>query len=83
VLPQFQRFLDRGYDGGGIRVMRLGPKDARLDLVQCAIAESPYFRYALRGVVAAVLQMFCGRVYVQEHQGARAPASMSLRAQWA
>lgn len=85
VLPQLQRFWDRGYDGGGIRVLRLGPKDARLDLVQCGIAESPYFRYALRGVVAAVLQMFCGRVYVQDlaHEAPRAPGSMSLRAQWA
>ena len=89
VLPQFQRFWDRVADGGGVRVSELGPKDARLDLVQCSIAESPYFRYAMRGVVGAVLQMFCSRVYVQETsdpqhpQRARTPGTMSVRAQWA
>jgi hypothetical protein len=84
VLPQLQRFWDRGYDGGGIRVLRLGPKEARIELVQCAIADSPYFRYALRGVVVAVLHMFCSRAYVHElGQAPRASGSMVLRAQWA
>jgi len=44
--------------------------------------DSGYYRNALRGVVQAVLQMFCERNYVQEPALARAPASMSLRAQW-
>jgi hypothetical protein len=97
VLPQLQRFWDRGYDGGGIRVLRLGPKEARIELVQCAIADSSYFRYALRGVVVAVLHMFCSRAYVHEQAlsalagqasalAGRTPkpgGTMALRAQWA
>jgi hypothetical protein len=50
VLPHWQRFWDRGYDGGGLRITKLGPKDARVDVIGCPLCESHYFRHALRGV---------------------------------
>src|SRR5262249_36125222 len=58
-LPHLQRFWERGYDGGGLSVVRLGPKEARVDLVQCSLAESRYFRNAVRGVLLTVVQLFC------------------------
>jgi hypothetical protein len=83
VLPQFQRFWDRGYDGGGIRVLRLGPKEARMDLIQCPLADIRYYRNACRGLAGTVLQLFCQRLYAQEIPSMRAQGSMALRAQWA
>jgi hypothetical protein len=63
LLPQLQRFWERGYDGGGLCVQKLGPKEARIELVQCSIVESRYFRNAVRGLVGCILQLFCTRVY--------------------
>jgi hypothetical protein len=82
-LPQMQRFWERGYDGGGLCVRKLGPKEARVELVQCSIVESRYFRNAVRGLVGCILQLFCTRVYMQELPAGRSPGSLVVRAQWA
>jgi hypothetical protein len=83
VFPQYQRFWDRGYDGGGIRVVRVGPKEARIELVQCPLADHRYYRHALRGTNHGVLGAFAAKLYLKEvSSGARAPGSMTLRAQW-
>ena len=82
LLPQLQRFWNRAYDGAGIQVVRLGLKDAQVDLIQCPFADTHYHRNALRGVVRQLLRLFCRQAYVQEPKGHRAPGSVSLRAQW-
>jgi hypothetical protein len=82
VFPYYQRFWERGYDGGGIAVTRLGPKEARLDLVQFRLVECPYYRHAVRGLATGVLELFCQKAYVTERPGMRSPASVSFRMQW-
>lgn len=81
VLPQLQRFWDRAYQGGGLSVTRLGPKEARGDVVQARICESPYFRHALEGLLAGVLELFCQKAYVSILP-ARPPAGVSYKMQW-
>jgi len=83
LLPHLQRFWERGYDGGGISVWRLGPKESRIELVQCSLADGRYFRNAVRGLFGTVLQLFCTRAYMQEIPGSRQPGCITLRAQWA
>jgi hypothetical protein len=83
VCPYFQRFWERGYDGGGLSVTKLGPKEARMDVVQVRLTECRYYRNALRGLTTAVFELFCQKAYVTERPGLRAPASMSFRVQWA
>ena len=82
LLPHLQRFWQRGYDGGGLSVVRLGPKEARIDLVQCSLAEGRYFRNGVRGLLQTVLQLFCTRAYMHETPGTRQPGTMSTRASW-
>jgi hypothetical protein len=82
VLPMLQRMWDRGVDGGGIMVVRTGPKDAHVDVVQCELLASPYMRNGLRGLVAAILELFCSRAYVTERRPCGA-ASVYYRVQWA
>jgi hypothetical protein len=80
--PLVQRFWMRGYDGGGIAIYRMGPKDARLDLVQSALCESPFYRRALRGWLTGLTLLFCRTLYLQEmgqHDGSH---SVAYRAQW-
>jgi hypothetical protein len=80
--PQLQRFWMRGYDGGGVAAYKVGPKDARLDLVSFALCEVPFYRRALAGWVEGIIALFCTRVFVRERSAPDGPHSMSLRAQW-
>jgi hypothetical protein len=83
VYPHFQRFWLRGYDGGGIRVTRIGPKEARLELVAFPLNDSRYYRHALRGLVMAITELFCTKSYMIEKTTGRAPGTVSYRLQWA
>jgi hypothetical protein len=82
ILAQIQRFWDRGYDGGAIRVTELGPKDARLDLIACPIANSAFYRSGVSGLLTAVIETFSRRAIVKEPDSIHEADSMSLRAQW-
>ena len=82
VLPHFQRFWSRGLDGGAIRIARLGPKDAQMDLKSCSLVDIDYFRNGLRGLVTGMMELFCRKAYLRERP-ARASATVSFRAQWA
>jgi hypothetical protein len=83
VLPALQRFWSRAYDGGGIAVYKLGPKDARIDLVACALCQVPYYRHALRGLLEGLTSLFAGKLYLREARQPAGPDSASYRAQWA
>jgi hypothetical protein len=83
LLPQLQRFWNRAFDGGGLQVVKVGPKEALGYCVQAGMAESPYFRSALRGLLAAVVGLFCRKAYVQELGGTRERGSVAMKMQWA
>jgi hypothetical protein len=83
VLPHLQRFWNRAYDGAGIRVVKTGPKDAQVDLTQCALADIGYYRLALAGLLRSVIELFAARAYVRERRGRRPPGTTSLHVQWA
>jgi hypothetical protein len=82
LLPHFQRFWLRGLDGGGVRVLRLGPKDARIDVVECPVFESQYFRYALRGLAMSLLELVCEKCYVHDLPSRDPNTAVAFRAQW-
>jgi hypothetical protein len=79
--PISQRFWDRGCDGAAVGVVRAGPKDAHITVVECPLFVSPYFRHGLRGMLAGLTELFCERAYVTErrHRG----NMVEYRAQWA
>jgi hypothetical protein len=80
VLPHLQRFWNRGYRGGGIRVLKTGPKDAIADVIETPLLETAYYRYALRGLLSAVLELFTRKVYVTLERGRE--RSATFRMQW-
>jgi hypothetical protein len=83
LIPHLQRFWLRGLDGGGIQAMRVGPKEARIDFVACAVLQSAYFRGALRGLAGSLLELVCSKAYVHEQSHRDGDESVTLRAQWA
>jgi hypothetical protein len=63
-------------------VTELGPKDARLDLIACPIANSAFYRSGVSGLLTAVIETFSRRAIVKEPDSIHEADSMSLRAQW-
>jgi hypothetical protein len=68
--------------GGGVTVVRLGPKDARAEVAGLPLVSIPYFRAAMRGMWAAACDLFCRRTYVKEIESARGPMKASMRIAW-
>jgi hypothetical protein len=66
ILAQFQTSFWRFVRGGGLAIYKLGPKEARLELVKFPVLRSRYCQIATRGVINNALELFCKRVYVNE-----------------
>jgi hypothetical protein len=82
-LSQYQRLWDRLLVGGGVILTKLGPKEARLELLGIAMARIPYFRTAFRGVNEASCELFCSKAYVEEIRKLCTPTSLGYRVSWA
>jgi hypothetical protein len=65
VLKQNDRLWDRMYQGGGVTVIKLGPKDLTLENHGISLAESRHFRAAYRAYWAALGQLFAKAAYVK------------------
>jgi hypothetical protein len=82
-LGHFQRLWDRLLRGGAGSVVRLGPKEARIEIHGVAMVAIPYFRNGWRGMFAGSGELFCSKIYVTEMTSRTTPTSMSLRVAWA
>lgn len=82
-LLQFQRLWDRVLDGGGVAVVKLGPKDARIDVVELPLIDIPYFHKAFRAFIVTGCQMFASRVYAHDARPRGRADWTSYRIAWA
>jgi hypothetical protein len=82
VFGQLGRLWERVWLGGAVGVFRLGPKEARVELVQWPCARVPYCRVALRGVLIGLTELFCRRAFVHEIPALCTDASLAYRVQW-
>jgi hypothetical protein len=82
LMPYLQRFWLRGYDGGGVTVIEKGPKEAHLQLVECELLASHYFRAAVRGLMTGLFELTCTKAYMQERRAGPHESTLLLRAQW-
>jgi hypothetical protein len=82
LAPYFQRFWFRGYDGGGVYIERIGPKEMHMGLVEAEIVETRYYRAALRGLLAGVMELVCSKAYVHERIVRDPQSAILFRIQW-
>jgi len=66
VLGRADRLWDRAFDGGAPFVFRLGPKEARIDVVGLPFSHLHYPRVAIRGVITGVMRLLVKTVYVND-----------------
>jgi hypothetical protein len=83
ALSQFNRLWERVWIGGGVGVFKLGPKEARLELVGWPCSRSNYIRHAMRGVVSGMLEMFCTKAYMTDLPRYCTPNTLGYRCAWA
>ena len=84
LLPKGNQLYSRLFQGGGgTRILKLGPKEARADIVGVPILTVPYFRNAIRGLYQAGISVFCTRCYVHEVARPSPLPSIVLRISWA
>ena len=79
---QMQRLWDRGADGGGCAVWKVGPKEAVTETVGCSLFDVQYFRLAFSRIVLDVMSLFCTRGYVHDLTPHGSPDTCKLRFQW-
>jgi hypothetical protein len=82
ALEQYPRFWTRAFDGGGIRISRVGPKEATIAFSEIPFAPSPYFRGSLTALHENALHLFSSKVYVRVVPASVAPTKLELRVAW-
>jgi hypothetical protein len=82
AIQQLGRLWTRTFVGGGIGVTKLGPKEARLEMVQWPCCANRYVRAGARGVALGLVETFCQKAYVHEVPELLSPTSLGLRLSW-
>jgi len=83
ALAYTDKLYERLFRGGGIAVTRVGPKDARVDMVGNLLCQTEYFRVGVRGVYQAALELFCERLTTREIPRRYPGLDMGVRISWA
>jgi hypothetical protein len=77
---RYDSFWTRLFDGGGFRVVKIGPKDSLTEFVQIPVARFAYFRAAFCGVSLVGISLFTQKAYVRVT--AFGPDSFTVRSSW-
>ncbi len=81
ALGQMQRVFEASFrGGGGTRVVKLGPKEARAELVAFPLVGIPWCRHGWRGVMLQCAELFCERCYAHEIDASA--TSVAYRLSW-
>jgi len=84
ALAQAQRLWERTCNGGGgMGVFKLGPKEARVEIVGYPLAALRYNRVTFRGILAGIVGLFCNKIYVVELPKMCGPRELGFRLSWA
>jgi hypothetical protein len=83
MLKTFPSELERQWRGGACGIFRLGPKDARMELIGFPVAAIPYARIALRGMTIGLCELVCNKCYVRDVRELCTATSIAYRVAWA
>jgi hypothetical protein len=83
ILPHSRRLWERIFQGSSLAVYKLGPKEARIELVAWQLARIEYNRISFRGILRSMTLPFCAQSYVHEVSALCTPTSLAYRIAWA
>jgi hypothetical protein len=81
-LRKFATVFSRSFKGGGVCIVRLGPKDVRVEFVGLPVASVRYFRIGYRGFIQAGCEFFARRVVVAELGKYLSGTTVAYRIAW-
>lgn len=81
-MQKFTTVFFRSIKGADARLVRVGPKDARIEFAGLPLASIRYFRIAYRGFIQAGCELFARRVIVTELARFHGPSSLAYRIAW-
>lgn len=82
-LSQCKKLYERLFQGGAVKLVKLGPKEARIEVVNNRLFSFAYFRNGFRGLACAGAELFCEKAYAHELPKLSGPTSLGLRVSWA
>jgi hypothetical protein len=77
-----RRLWQQVWRGGDVGTFKLGPKEARVEVIGWPCAEIPYVRRAMRGVLLGQSELFCKKAYVQEVKSLCSRTTLGYRVSW-
>jgi hypothetical protein len=77
------KLYSRLFEGGGICVTKLGPKEARVEIANNPLVSVSYFRNGLRGLYQVAIELFCSKAYVTDVPGGALERSCAMKISWA
>jgi len=83
ILNRFDKLWARVAVGGAVAVAKLGPKEARVELLGFPVAGIRYNRVGTRGILRGMVGLFCNAVWVHELSALCTPTTLGYRIQWA
>jgi hypothetical protein len=83
ILRSLPSAWDREWKGGGIAVWKVGPKDARVEIVGFPGCAIPYCRNGIRGIAMGMCELVCTKAYAQEIRGLTSSTTLGIRVSWA
>jgi hypothetical protein len=75
--------FEREWRGGACGIFKIGPKDARIEMIGFPCAAIPYARIALRGVAIGLAELVCRRAYVSDVRELCNDTTIAYRIAWA
>ena len=82
VMAQYGRLWSRSFDGGGVRVDRLGPKEAGVLFSEIPFARSAYFRGSLLAFHEDALGLFASKMYARISPSTIGLTAFEIRLSW-
>lgn len=82
VITRADKLRQQTWQGGGLKVEKLGPKDARLLWAAQPCARSIHFRLGFHGILKTLVELYCRRAFVTEDTPTD-DDNLSVRIAWA
>jgi hypothetical protein len=82
VMAQAQRIWDRNWIGGAVGVVRIGEREAQIEVVGWPCARFAYCRVASRGILVAVTELCCDKASVSDIPSLYSHQSLGFRVAW-
>ncbi|MGZ3421732.1 MAG: hypothetical protein ACXVEF_31080 [Polyangiales bacterium] len=83
VVTSAEKLRAQTWKGGGIHVVKTGPKDMRLSWHQQPCAQSTHFRLGFVGIVQGLFELFSRKAFVSEDKRGHERNTVTIVGAWA